>query len=86
MLKDKHTALNKHVVGKDEVRNSGQLLQGIGRIGKDEVELLRAAFNETENIATETLNIKVIQLFHALLNEAMVITVFLYANHLTAPT
>ena len=34
----------------DELRQCGQLLQRVGRVGKDKVKLLFAAFDETKGI------------------------------------
>ena len=86
VLEDKDALRLQQTVLEDEVGNSGQLLQGIGRVGKDEVELLVAGLNVTEDIGAKTLNIERIslpfQLFDALQDEAVMVAVLLYADHL----
>ncbi len=53
MFEDEDALGLEQALLEDEPRNPGQLLQGIGRIGKDEVELLFARLDETEGIATK---------------------------------
>ena len=42
VLEDEDALRLQQAMLEDEIGNSGQLLQGIGRVGKDEVELLVA--------------------------------------------
>ena len=58
MLEYKDAIGSKEVVGKDKIRNLWKLLQGVGRVGKDEVELLMTALDKAESIGTKTLNIE----------------------------
>ena len=58
MFEDEDTLGLEQAFLEDETRNLGQLFQGIGRIGKDEVELLFARLDEAKGIASETLNIE----------------------------
>ncbi len=57
MFEDEDTLGLEQAFLEDETRNLGQLFQGIGRIGKDEVELLFARLDEAKGIAANTLNI-----------------------------
>ena len=58
MLKHKDAIGLQQSLLEDEIRNLGQLFQGIRRIGKDEVELLFARLDEAKGIAPDTLNIE----------------------------
>ena len=53
VLKHEDAVVCQQVVVEDELRNGGQLLEGIGRVGKDEVKLLFAALDEAESVATK---------------------------------
>ena len=68
----------------DEVRNRGNLLQRIGRVGKDKVELLMTALEETEHVGTQWNAGLLAQFLDALADKAVMIPVHLYADHLTA--
>ena len=86
VLEDEDALRLQQAMLEDEVGNGGQLLQGIGRVGKDEVELLVAGLNVAEDIGAKTLNIERLslpfQLFNALQDEAVMVAVLLYADHL----
>ena len=71
---------------KHKVWNLGQVLQGIGRVGKDKVELLVTALDKAENIGTQGNTTIIAQLLNALADEAMVVTIHLDADHLLATT
>ena len=58
MFEDEDTLGLEQAFLEDETWNLGQLFQGIGRIGKDEIELLFARLDEAEDIASDTLNIE----------------------------
>ena len=53
VLKDEDAALFQQCFLEDEVRDCGQLLQRIGRVGKDEVELLMTTLDEAEYITSK---------------------------------
>ena len=53
MFEDEDAFGSKDVLLEYEVGYLGQFLEGIGRVGKDEVELLSARLQETEDIATD---------------------------------
>ena len=55
MLEDKHAFRLQQVALEDEARNLGQLLQGIGWIGEDEIKLLFARLDKAERITPDTL-------------------------------
>ena len=86
VLEDEDALRLQQAMPEDEVGNGGQLLQGIGRVGKDEVELLVAGLNVTEDIGAKTLNIERLslpfQLFNTLQDKAVMVAVLLYADHL----
>ena len=50
MLQDKIAAGMQEVQGKDEIRDAGKTLEGIGRIGKDNIELFAADGQEIEDV------------------------------------
>ena len=53
VFKDEDALVRQQLLFKDEVGNLGQFLQGIGRVGKDQVVLLLARLDEAEHIATD---------------------------------
>ena len=57
VLKYEDAVGSKEVVGEDEIGNLWKFLQGVGRVGKDEVKLLMTALDQAEDIGAKTLNI-----------------------------
>ena len=53
MLEDENTIGYQYVLSENHVGNLWQFLEGVGRVGKDEIKLLAARFNEAEYIATD---------------------------------
>ena len=53
MLEDKYTIGCQYVLSENQVGNLWQFLEGVGGIGKDEIKLLSARFDESEYIATD---------------------------------
>ena len=86
MFKHEDAVLLQDSFFKHKVWNLGQVLQGIGRVGKDKVELLVTTLDKAEDIGTQGNTTVVAQLFDALADEAMVVTVHLDADHLLATT
>ena len=88
MFKDEYASFFQKSFFKNQIRNLGQLLKGIGGVGKDEVELKVAGFHKAENITANNLTLGVMtiskELLHAFSNEPMMIAVHFYAHHLTA--
>ena len=84
MFEDEDAILLQQSVLEDERRNLFQVRQGIGRVGKDEVELFVATLDEAEHIAADGDALVGLYLFHYLADERMVLRVFLYRNHLVA--
>lgn len=68
----------------DETRYLGQSFESVGRIGKDDVELLMATFQKAENVASYEYMIFDGKRFHALSDESGMIAVGLNAYYLTA--
>ena len=53
MFEDEDAFGSKDVLLEYEVGNLWQFLEGVGRVGKDEIKLLAARFDESEYIATD---------------------------------
>ena len=53
MLEDEDAVFFQQSPFEDEAGYRGQFLQGLGRVGKDEVKLLFARFDVSEHIASE---------------------------------
>lgn len=66
----------------NEVGQCGQLGQRIGRVGKNEVELLPAAFQKAEHVAPQGNACLCAQLLEAVGDEAVMVAVELDADHL----
>ena len=76
---------------KYEVWYLRQLLQGIGWVGKDEVILLLARFDEAEGIGTENPavvhhQLSIVNFFDALAYKSVVVAVKFYAGDVGAAT
>ena len=83
MFKNKYPIRFEHVAIQDQRRYLGQLFKRIGRIGKDEIKLLSARFEETEHIATNHRHMVVAKLLQTLADESSMVAVGFYADHLT---
>lgn len=53
MLEHEHTLWLQQILLENELWNGGQFLQGIGRVGEDEIKLLLARLDETKHITTQ---------------------------------
>ena len=53
MLEDEYTIGCQYVLSENHVGNLWKFLQRVGGIGKDEIKLLSARFDESEYIATD---------------------------------
>ena len=53
MFEDEDAFGSKDVLLEYEVGNLWQFLEGVGRVGKDEIKLLSARFDESEYITTD---------------------------------
>ena len=84
MFEDEDTLGLEQTFLEDETWNPGQLLQGIGRIGKDEVELLLARLDETEGIATKGDADLRIEFFQTVGDEAVMISILFDADDVGA--
>ena len=78
----------QQLVLEDEVGQGGDLLQRIGWVGKDEVELLVARLEKAEHVATDAKGIGIFllafELVQTLLNEAVVVAIELHTDYLPA--
>ena len=84
MLEHKNTARSKQVTAQNEVGKLRKVAQRIGRIGKDEVELLPTTLQKAEDIAADE-HVSVVAKFgKTAANEVGVVAVGLYTNHLFA--
>ena len=84
MFEDKDAAFLEQTLLKDKVWYCRQFLQSVGWVGKDEVKLLLAAFDETEGITSYRYTDTGIQLFQTVCNKPMVVTVLFDAHHTAA--
>ena len=53
MLEDEYTIGCQYVLSENHVGNLWQFLEGVGRVGEDEVKLLAARLDESEYITTD---------------------------------
>ena len=53
MFEDEDAFGSEDVLLEYEVGNLWQFLEGVGRVGKDEIKLLSARFDESEHITTD---------------------------------
>ena len=84
MFEHEDTIGLEHFFLKYQIRYLGQFLEGVWRIGKDEVKLLLARLDITEHVTTEGNAGFGVQLLQTLLNKAMVVSVHLNADDLAA--
>ena len=84
MLYDKDAIGLEQIVLEDEVGDGIDVVKGIGRVGKDEVELLAATLDKPEHIAADEHVGIGAQLGHALADEVGMVAVGLDADHLRA--
>lgn len=84
VLKYKYAVGFKHASLKYKSGQGRQFGQGIGRVGKDEVELLVAAFYKAEHIASQRNTFVGAKLFQTLLYEGMMVAVGLHAYYALA--
>ena len=64
----------------------GQFLQGVGRVGKDEVEGLFARLDKSEHVAPQGQTGVGVQLLQTLLYETVVVAIQFYADDLGTTT
>lgn len=86
VLQNEDTIRLQQLLLHDNIGKLGQLLEGIGRVGEDEVVLLTAGLKETEHIATDRDAHLGIKFFQTILNETVMVAVHLHAYHLLAAT
>ena len=86
MFKNKYPIRFEHVVIQDQRRYLGQFIKCIGRVGKDEIELLAARFQIAKHIAANHHPVFFTYLLQTLADKGDMITVGFYADHLTATT
>ena len=75
MFEDEDASIVEQVAFEDELGYLGQLFECIGWVGKDEVELLMAALQKSEYIATNQNVALFVQLLEALVDEVGMISV-----------
>lgn len=81
MLEDKYTIGCQYVLSENHIGNLWQFLEGVGRVGKDEIKLLSARFDESEHITTDRGAYIGAQFLKALGNKGMVVAVGLYTDY-----
>ena len=80
MFEDEDTLGLEQAFLEDETWNLGQFFQGIGRIGKDEVELQFARLDEAEHVATKGDADLGIELLQAIGDETVVVAIHFDAD------
>ena len=87
MLQHEETLGLQQLSLKDDVGQRWQLLQGVGWVGKDKVELLLTAFQKTKSLSTQRHYGDCFRQFmDTVTDETVVVSVQLYAHHLTTPS
>ena len=82
MLEDQETAGLEHLLFENEIRDGRQLGESVGWVGEDEIELLLAGADETEDVAADEDVVAVGRyLLHTLTDERGVVAVCLHAYH-----
>lgn len=84
VFKHEKAVFFQQVVLEDEVGESLQTRQFVGRVGKDEVELLTASLNVLEYVATDRETTVGLDFLHDFADESVVVAVFLDADYLVA--
>ena len=80
VLKDKDAVRRQQTLLEDDVRDGGQFLQRVWRVGKDNVELLVARLQKAEDVAANRDDALCSQFLQTLLDETVVLTVKLYTD------
>lgn len=86
MLQDEDSAFLQQIARHDDIGNFFQIGQGIGRVSKDEVELLIATGQITEHITTNGYTRLILQFFKKALDETMMKAVLLNRDHARTTT
>lgn len=81
MLEDEDAIRGEDALVEDKVGDLRQLLESIGRIGKDEVKLLSARLDEAEDIAADGSAHICAEFLQTLGYEGMVVAVGLNTHH-----
>ena len=84
VFENEHTTFLQKTFFKDQIWYRREFLQGVGRIGEDEVKLLFARLHETEHVATQRYGIIGVQFLQTVLDETVMVSVSLYADDVTA--
>ena len=86
VLEHEETALGEEVAVEHDVGQLGQLLECIGRVGKDEVEVLTAASQVAEHVSTHGEGLLGLQFVDETADEAEVKRVLLHRHHMATAT
>ena len=84
VFEDKHTTFLQESLLKDQIRYCRQFLEGIGRIGEDEVKLVFARLYKTEHITAEGYASLCVELLQTILDKTVVVSVCLYTDDVAA--
>lgn len=84
MFEHEETTFFQKLVLEDEAGDSLQSFKFVGRVGKDKVKPVSVAGDVLEYIAPNGQTAVGLHFFHNLADEAMVVAVFLHADHLLA--
>ena len=86
VFQDEETFGLEKIVLKDQVRERGELAEGVRGIGKDEIELVVTALYETEDIGTQGQTSLGVEALQAVGNETMMVAVKFDADDLLTAT
>ena len=57
MLEDEDAVVGEDIAGEDDVGQLRQVLEGVGRVGKDDVESFVGTFQEVEDIGADSMEV-----------------------------
>ena len=57
MLEDEDAVVGENIAGEDDVGQLRQVLEGVGRVGKDDVESFVGTFQEVEDIGADSMEV-----------------------------
>ena len=86
MLQDEDAAFLQQIARHDNIGDFFQIGQGIGRVGKDEVELLIATGQITEHITTNGNTRLILQFLQKALDETMMKAILFNGYHARTTT
>ena len=84
MFENEYPVFLQYTFLEDKVRDGWKFLKGVWRVGKDEVELLLTGLNKLKHIASERCGCLSSEFLKTLLDETVMVSIHLHANHSAA--